>query len=299
MEFEKLKKALRGPAITTVTPFTSDLSEVDIQGMNRNLSYLIDNDAQLIIPCGNTGEFYSLDETEWLTVVSTSKEIVGDRMTVVAGVGNSLRCVQHQIELCKAHGIDGIMVMYPQHVFASEKGVLNYYGQILEASKGIGVVLYKKGPLLSDEILGKLMQHSNLVAVKYAFGRIVDFSRTIHKLGKKIVWSCGTAERFAPFYWLAGAEGIATGLGNFAPRIANEMYTALSNGNFDEAMSLQQLVTPFEDLREGHGKADNVPVVKAAMDHLGLAGGDCRPPIHTLTSEERNASVQAILHWGL
>jgi 4-hydroxy-tetrahydrodipicolinate synthase len=299
MEFEKLKKALRGPSITTVTPFTSDLSEVDIQGMNRNLSYLIDNDAQLIIPCGNTGEFYSLDETEWLTVVKTSKEIVGDRMTVVAGVGNSLRSAQHQIELCKEYGIDGIMVMYPQHVFASEEGVLNYYNQILEASKGIGVVLYKKGPLLTDEILGKLMQHSNLVAVKYAFGRIVDFSRTIHKLGKKIVWSCGTAERFAPFYWLAGAEGIATGLGNFAPGLANRMHSTLLNGNFDEAMSLQQLITPFEDLREGHGKADNVPVVKAAMDHLGLAGGDCRPPIHILTAQERKDAVHAISDWGL
>jgi len=299
MSFEKIKESLRGSAITTVTPFTPDLSEVDIKGLERNLSYLIDNDAQLIIPCGNTGEFYSLDETEWKTVVAQTKSIVGEKMTILAGIGLSIKTALNQIEFCKQQGIEGVMVMYPQHVFASEEGVLNYYNRILDASKGIGVVLYKKGPLLTDEILGKLMQHSNLIAVKYAFGRIVDFSRSIQKLGKTILWSCGTAERFAPFFWLAGAEGITTGLGNFAPRIAKAMYDALSSNNYVEAMRLQKLITPLEDLREGHGKADNVPVVKAVMDHVGLAGGNCRPPIHALADTERETAVRAISEWGL
>ncbi|MHA2423791.1 MAG: dihydrodipicolinate synthase family protein [Candidatus Thorarchaeota archaeon] len=299
MNFEDLQNALRGNAITTVTPFTPQLSEVDESGIERNLAYLVANDAKLIIPCGNTGEFYSLDEKEWQQVVTTSKDTVGGKLTVVAGIGHSIRSAINQIEFCRKQGVDGVMVMYPQHVFSSEEGVLDYYSEILKAAEGLGVVLYKKGPLLNDDILSKLMKHPNLIAVKYAFGRIVDFSRTVHKLGKKLLWSCGTAERFAPFYWLAGAEGITTGLGNFAPRIAQRMYDALSSNDYEEAMKLQKLITPLEDLREGRGKANNVPVVKAVMDHLGLAGGNCRPPIHVLTDGECRASIQAISDWGL
>ncbi|MHA1906394.1 MAG: dihydrodipicolinate synthase family protein [Candidatus Thorarchaeota archaeon] len=299
MNFEDLKNALRGTAITTVTPFNQHGSEVDVSGIERNLTYLVENDAKLIIPCGNTGEFYSLDDKEWQQVVSTSKETVGDKLTVVAGIGHSIKTALNQIETCKKHGVDGVMVMYPQHVFSSEEGVLDYYSVILNAAEGLGVVLYKKGPLLTDEILGKLMKYSNLVAVKYAFGRIVDFSRTVHKLGTKILWSCGTAERFAPFYWLAGAEAITTGLGNFAPKLSQQMYDALFNHDYEEAMKIQKIITPLEDLREGRGKANNVPIVKAVMDHLGLLGGNCRPPIHSLTDDERKAAIDAIAGWNV
>jgi dihydrodipicolinate synthase/N-acetylneuraminate lyase len=59
------------------------------------------------------------------------------------------------------------------------------------------------------------------------------------------------------------------------------------------------MITPFENLREGKGNANNVPVVKAVMDYLGLVGGGCRPPIHSLSAAERKASIDAVSTWGL
>ena len=160
-------------------------------------------------------------------------------------------------------------------------------------------MLYKKGPLLSDDVLKKLVKYPNLVGVKYAFGRIVDFSQTVQKVGTDIIWSCGTAERFAPFFWLAGARGITSGLSNFAPKISQRMYDALERSDFEEAMRIQQLVASFEFLREGRVKANNVPLIKAGMDYVGLIGGSCRPPIHQLSDEERKAGIAAISNWGL
>jgi 4-hydroxy-tetrahydrodipicolinate synthase len=146
-------------------------------------------------------------------------------------------------------------------------------------------------------MLEKLMNYDNLTGVKYAFGRIVDFSRTVHNLGHKIIWSCGTAERFAPFFWLAGARAFTSGLCNFAPHVSKKMFDALDKGDFDKAMEVQNLITPLEDLREGHGKANNVPVVKAAMDYLKLKGGFCRPPIHPLSDSERKATEEIVSKW--
>ncbi|MFW9807649.1 MAG: dihydrodipicolinate synthase family protein, partial [Candidatus Thorarchaeota archaeon] len=168
---------------------------------------------------------------------------------------------------------------------------------ILESAKGFNIVLYKKGPLLTDEMLEKLTDYENFVGVKYAFGRIVDFSRSVHRIGQKIVWSCGSAERFAPFFFLAGAKAFTSGLCNFAPHISKRMFDALKNADFESAMKVQRMITPLEDLREGRGASNNVPVVKAAMDHVGLMGGLCRPPIHQLSKDERHAVINTISKW--
>jgi len=299
MEPQEFKKILVGFSVTTVTPFTQDLSRIDTDGIAQNIEFLLDHKVPMLIPNGNTGEFYSLSESEWFEVLQATVDATGSTTTIMSGVGHSIKTAVSQIEKARSLGIPAVMIMYPQHVFSSEEGVLDYYRSILEKSDGMNIVLYKKGPLLSDSVLRKLMKFNNLVGVKYAFGRIVDFARTIQELGTSIIWSCGSAERFAPFFWLAGAKAFTSGLGNFAPEITASMYNALYRGDYSKAMEIQRMITPLEYLREGRDKANNVPVVKRAMDHVGLVGGKCRPPIHQLSDEEQEAIVTCIQHWNL
>ncbi len=299
MERGQFKEILSSYSVTTTTPFTTDLSKIDTDAIFSNVRFLVNHEVPLIIPNGNTGEFYSLSRDEWEVVLRTTVDAVGTDSVVMTGVGHSLSTVMDQIEVARDLGVEAVMVHYPQHVFISEEGLYDYYKHILEGSSDLNVVLYKKGPLLSDDVLEKLISFKNLVGVKYAFGRIVDFSRTIHRLGQTIVWSCGTAERFAPFFFLAGASALTSGLCNFAPQVTKKMYDNLKDGNYRDAMKIQAMITPLEDLREGHGKANNVPVIKAAMDHVGLKGGLCRPPIHRLSDEERSLTTSIIEEWDL
>ena len=299
MEPEKFKEVLRGYSVTTVIPFTSDLASIDHDGFTRNLKFLEDQKVPFLIPNGNTGEFYSLSEQEWFEVLETAVNQVGNKTTIMSGVGHSIKTALAQIEKARSLGISAVMVMYPQHVFASEEGVYDYYSKILSNAKGMNIVLYKKGPLLSDDVLRKLVQFDSLVGIKFAFGRIVDFAKTVHDLGNSIVWSCGTAERFAPFFWMAGATAFTSGLGNFAPKVTALMYDALQKGDYASAMEIQRMISPLEFLREGRGSANNVPVVKYAMDHVGLTGGRCRPPIHQLSENEQELVIKSIQDWDL
>ena len=299
MNQARLEEALHGVSVTTATPFTRDLSAIDADGIRRNMEFLSKEGVRFVVPCGNTGEFYSLSEKEWLQVVSATLDATREGMVVMPGVGHSIATAVDMVRQAESLGAQGVMVMYPQHVFSSEEGILNYYRRILDSSKEISVVLYKKGPLLTDAVLKELMTCRNLVGIKYAFGRVVDFAYSVQTLGTTVMWSCGTAERSAPFYWLAGARAFTSGLANFAPGISLQMYHALKAGNYEEAMRIQALVAPFENLREGRGTANNVPVVKAVMDYLGLAGGECRPPIHSLNRTERKAAIDAVAEWGL
>jgi 4-hydroxy-tetrahydrodipicolinate synthase len=299
MDSQDFKEILSGYSVTTATPFNADLSEIDVNGFAQNIEFLAQHRVPMIIPNGNTGEFYSLSESEWFEVLKTAVEASGEKIVVMSGIGHSTKTAISQIEKARDLGIPAVMIMYPQHVFASEEGVLDYYRALLNESAGLNVVLYKKGPLLSDAVLAKLLEYENLVGVKYAFGRIVDFSQTVQKLGNKIIWSCGTAERFAPFFWLAGAKAFTSGLGNFAPSITKQMFDALKNSDYKTAMAIQEKISPLEFLREGHGAANNVPVVKAAMDHCGLVGGLCRPPIHRLSEAERKSVINVIKDWSI
>lgn len=297
MEHDKFKEILNGFSVTTVTPFSDDLTQIDTDGIASNIRFLTKQNVPLIIPNGNTGEFYSLSEEEWFTVLQTTKDAIGKNGILMTGIGHSIKTALSQIEKARSLDVPAAMVMYPQHVFSSEEGLLRYYRTILESAKDLNVVLYKKGPLLTDEMLEKLTDYENFVGVKYAFGRIVDFSRSVHRIGQKIIWSCGSAERFAPFFFLAGATAFTSGLCNFAPHISKRMFDSLKNANFEEAMKVQRMITPLEDLREGRGAANNVPVVKAAMDYVGLKGGLCRPPIHQLSKDERQAVINIISKW--
>jgi len=299
MEPEEFKKILAGYSVTTATPFTQDLSKIDTDGIVKNIEFLLNHRVPLLIPNGNTGEFYSLSEHEWFEVLQATIDATGNETTIMSGVGHSTKTAISQIEKARSLAIPAVMIMYPQHVFVSEEGILDYYRAILEQSDGMNIVLYKKGPLLSDAVLQKLMKYENLVGVKYAFGRIVDFARTVQELGPSIIWSCGSAERFAPFFWLAGARAFTSGLGNFAPTITASMYSALDKGDYSKAMEIQKMITPLEYLREGRDKANNVPVVKRALDHIGMVGGKCRPPIHQLSDDEQNAIVNCIQSWNL
>ncbi|TFG98810.1 dihydrodipicolinate synthase family protein, partial [Candidatus Thorarchaeota archaeon] len=72
-----------------------------------------------------------------------------------------------------------------------------------------------------------------------------------------------------------------------------------NKGDYATAMEIQKMITPLEYLREGQDKANNVPVVKKAMDHVGLVGGNCRPPIHRLSDSEQESIIRSIQDWNL
>ncbi len=296
MDIEKLRDSLRSVSVTTATPFTDNLGDIDEAGLEQNLQYLTSSGIDLVVPCGNTGEYYSLSESEWRRVVDATMSAVSPGTLVMPGIGGSITTAHEQLAYAEKEGAEMVMVMYPQHVFSSEEGIRDYFVKILDAAK-IGVVLYKKGPLLSDRVLAELAGHERLVGVKYAFGRIVDFARTVQTVGSGIAWSCGTAERFAPFFWLAGAEGFTSGLGNFAPKVSLSMLEALRIEDYSEAISIQHMIADLEFLREERGAANNVPVIKAALDLRGLNGGDCRPPIHSLGNDEKSRVAKAIEGW--
>lgn len=289
---------LRGVQVTTVTPFKHD-GEVDLEAVKRNARYMVDRGISILIPNGNTGEFHGLTLDECKAVLEATLEEVGGEATVVASGSYSTKTAIELGRHAQSAGAQAYMLHHPVHTFISDDGLVEYYTKIADALE-IGVIIYKRRPDLSDEVLAKVVSHPNIVGVKYAVNDLDAFAALVRRLpDAEVVWSCGTAERFAPFFFLGGAVAYTSGIANFAPEMTLAMWRALEAGRFDEAMEVRQRILPFEKLRARHGAAYNVPAVKEAMRQLGLDTGLVREPITPMDPSAREEVRRILAEWGI
>jgi 4-hydroxy-tetrahydrodipicolinate synthase len=158
------------------------------------------------------------------------------------------------------------------------------------------VVCYVRNPNIGGAAFAALTDRCpNVVGVKYAVPDPIALAELVGTLGSdRLVWSCGLAESWAPYFWLSGARGFTSGLATVAPERSLALLHALRAGDLPGAMAIWQRLRRFEEMRARRANALNVSVVKEALAQLGLCRPDVRPPISVLTGAER-AEVRDIL----
>lgn len=278
-ELEGLSKAIRGVGVTPATPFTEDLQDVNWAGFRSNLEFLVAEGVHLIYPAGNTGEVMSLSPEEWTRVVEVAVDVAGDSAAVLPGIGHEYPVALELADRARRLGVDGLLLMPRMQPYASSPGLVDYWKAILHAAQVPGVV-YKKGLPDSSNLLDLVSQDA-VIACKYAEKDVSEFTTTVSACTSDVIWTCGIAERYATFYYQAGAEGFTSGLANFAPAVSLEMHDALQDGDLAKAADIRQRILPFA-------------AVKTAMDMCSLAGGGVRPPLIDLDARA-TADVEATL----
>jgi len=278
------RDALCDVAFTTATPFDAGGDEVDHDGLAENLAAMYEAGGRLYIPCGNTGEYYSLTDDERVAVVRTHVEELPDDATIVAGAGGSTKEARRLLERYERAGADAGLVMYPGHTFVHERGLVRYYRRLAEATD-LDLVVYRRGPELTQDVLGDLMELDGVAGIKYAVDDVDGFRKTVADAPGDVAVLNGIAERYALAYAIEGADGYTTGIGNFAPGATLALFEAIEAGDWERARAVQDPMNAIERLREGSGPgnaiaaANNVPVVKHGLELAGLAGGPVREPL--------------------
>lgn len=278
---EQLRTAIHGVGVTPVTPFTSDLSAVDLAALGDNLAYLIQHGVGLVYVAGNTGEGPSLSPDEWTTVVETALTTAGDAV-VVAGIGHEYPVALELARRAKSLGVAGVLAMPRMQPHMGSYGLVAYWLGVIEAA-GLPAVVYKR-TLPEPDDLSRLLSHELVIGCKYAERDVSEFASTVADDQSGVLWTCGIAERYAPYFHAAGSVGFTSGLANFAPKHALGLQRALRAGDASEAMERRAECLPIEAVRARHGDLYNVSAVKRAMDAIGLRGGPVRPPLVDLDS---------------
>ncbi|RSM90392.1 dihydrodipicolinate synthase family protein [Kibdelosporangium aridum] len=295
--------ALRSVVLINATPFDEN-GGVATDDYARVLDHAVTAGIGAVTPNGNTSEFYSLTPDELDTALAVTVETVKGRALVVAGVGHELDRAIRMAKAAHDAGAEAVMVHQPVHPYLSEEGWVEYHRAIADAVPSLGVVCYLRSPHIGASAVHRLaVECPNVAGVKYAVPDAIAFADIVTQTAfggaERLVWVCGLAESWAPFFWVAGAEGFTTGLGNVAPELSLQLFDQLDAGNPGSAMQLWRKLKPFEDLRARHGNAYNVSAVKEALAQLEMCRRDVRPPISELPEAERAEVGKILRDWGI
>ena len=157
-----------------VTPMTP-AGAIDYDGAARLATHLVDEARHdgLVIS-GTTGESPTTTDGEKDRLLRTVLNAVGDRATIVAGVGTN--DTAHTLELARQAelaGAHGLLLVTPYYNKPPQEGLIRHFTQVADGT-GLPAMLYdipgRTGTAIATETLLRLADHPRIVAVKDAKG---------------------------------------------------------------------------------------------------------------------------------
>lgn len=282
-----------GSVITAmVTPFGRD-GHVDLRAVARVAEHLVDSGCDGLVVSGTTGESPTTTDAEKIAVLDTVLATVGDRATIVAGVGtyDTAHSV-YNARQAAASGAHGMLVVTPYYSKPTQAGLDAHFRAVADATDR-PVMLYdipprSVVPIQADTLIG-LAEHPNIVAVKDAKGDFHDALTVMTHCD--LAYYSGDDQLNLP--WLAvGACGFVSVIGHVAaPRLV-ELHRAFLAGDNETARRINLGLLPLFDAQRALG---GVSMSKAALELLGIPAGVPRLPQLPPTTEQRDA-LASLLH---
>lgn len=279
--------------LVTPTPFTDNGDRVVADILKDHTCEMAAAGIRVFLPAAGTGEFHSLSVDEVIECVKVTREAAGKNSVVVAPIGLSMNHALAIGRQAADAGADALLLMPPIHPYLCDEGFRDYV-LALTSAVTLPLLAYKRGPVPSDSLLLELAKDGHLMGVKYATNDLDAFNRFAQSAPAHLGLFCGTAERFAPFFALAGATGFTSGAANICPHLSLELHRLLAAQSFHDAMRVLRLIRPIEDFRAQEDDTYNISAIKCALTNLGRSFGPPRPPQRRLTSKQQSSLWQII-----
>lgn len=255
MTSSPLAAAPFGRVLTAMVTAFHDDGAVDLDGTARVAEHLVAHGNDGLVVSGTTGEAPTTSTEEDGRILAAVLEAVGDRATVVAGVGTNNTA--HSVELAEQAaklGAHGLLLVTPYYNKPTQEGVLAHFRAVAAAGGELPVMLYdipgRAGIAIAPDTYARVAEDSRFVAVKDAVGDLYRGVRIMRETG--LAFYSGDDE--LNLAWLThGASGVVSVVGHVAGRRYAEMVAALDRGDLAEAVRIY---------------ADLVPVVDAVMKRV-------------------------------
>jgi 4-hydroxy-tetrahydrodipicolinate synthase len=267
-----------------VTPLADD-GTIDLAGAQELAAHLVDRQAHDgLVVFGTTGESPTISDGEQHAVLEAVLDAVGDRATVIAGVGTN--DTAHSIEKARAAarlGVHGLLVVTPYYNKPPQAGLLRHFTAVADATE-LPVMLYDIPPRsvvpIEVETLVRAAEHPNIVAVKDAKGDLGAVQWTLARTD--LAYYSGEDMLNLPLL-AVGAVGVVSVVGHLVgPRLA-ELVAAVESGDLVKARAVNESLLP---VYTGVFRTQGTIMIKAALGELGLPSGPVRPPLVDATPEQ-------------
>lgn len=136
-----------------ITPFDSDV-KINYESLAQMSVYLVENGVHGLFPFGTTGEFYAVNDEEFVKSLETVRDAVagktnryGKPIQLLAGCSHiTTRGVIHLVNLVEqVGGYDAVSILTPMFVSQTQEELYSYYKTIADSTT-LPVIMYNNKP---------------------------------------------------------------------------------------------------------------------------------------------------------
>lgn len=288
-----------GRMLTAMATAFHDDGSVDLEGTARIAAHLVDHGNDGVVVSGTTGESPTTSVEEDGQILAAVRDAVGDRATVIAGVGTN--ATAHSVELAQQAakiGADGLLLVTPYYNKPGPAGVLHHFRSVVEATD-VPVMLYdvpgRTATTIDLPTYEQALAWESVIAVKDAVG---DFPRAafLTQMGYA-VYSGDDANTLG--FLAHGGCGLVSVVGHAAGRELAAMIDDFLAGDHVAALTTFQRLLPAFDAVMGVANY-GATTAKAALELLGvLDNRNVRGPLVPLDDQEVTALREGLTAAGL
>lgn len=282
-----------------VTPFDEN-RELDLDKAQALAVRLVDGGSDSLIINGTTGESPTVFYPQKIKLFSAVVEAVGDRVPVIANVGDN--CTADTVDFARdvaKLGVDGFMCVVPYYNKPPQEGMYRHFRTIADAVE-LPIILYNiPGRCVvnmeAETTLRLARDCANIVAVKEASGKM-DQVRTIVN-GAPEGFAVYSGDDSATFDIMKlGGAGVVSAIGNVAPARMKEIVDLCAAGDWEAAAAANERLMP---LMTGLFETSNPILVKEALKLLGFPVGGVRLPLVDATPAQSERLAQTMRDVGV
>jgi 4-hydroxy-tetrahydrodipicolinate synthase len=267
-----------------ITPFTES-GALDRDGAQVLADRLVREGCDGLVLSGTTGESPTTTDAEKAALITAVREAVGERASIVAGVGTF--DTRHTVELALAAekaGADGLLVVSPYYSRPPQDALEAHFREVADAS-GLPIALYdipgRTGTRIEPDTMIRLAEHPRIVAVKDCSYDLLGTQKVL--LRTELAYYAGCDEQILALY-AVGAAGYISTVANVVPAQLRSVLDVFEAGDTPVAARLQQRATPLIESMMSAGLPGTV-TAKALLNALGLPAGPVRAPLRPADRE--------------
>ncbi len=293
-----------------ITPFNED-GTINYESLAQMSVHLVEGGVHGLFPFGTTGEFYAVNDEEYVKALETVRDAVKDLRTaqgkpvqLLAGCSHiTTRGVIHLAKLVEqVGGYDAISVLTPMFVSQTDEELYTYYKTIAENTT-MPVIMYNNKPKtnvgISPAVASRLAHEvENIIGVKDSTGDMTNCEEYLRltmdvrdkfnvMMGRDTMIYAGLAY---------GCSGAVASCANVAPRVVADIYDKYVAGDLAGALEAQYTLAP---LRIATGMGTFPEVIKEGLVLQGIPVGKCLDPIQELKPDQKEKLKKVLEEMGL
>lgn len=269
-----------GTGVALITPFRRQQETVDFTKLEALIEHIIASGVDYIVALGTTSEAATMTPAERSAVQAFIVETVAGRCPIMLGLGgNNTLNLTDTIARTNFDGISGILSVTPFYNKPNQRGLLQHYRSVAEASP-VPVVIYnvpgRTGVNLAAETTLTLANECpNIIGIKEASGNIQQAMEILRQRPAGFRVISGDDALTYPLLAL-GADGVISVVANALPKEMSDMVRLAMKGDLKKALPLQMKMLPLMNAIFDEG---NPTGIKALLEIQGSITNILRLPL--------------------